>query len=138
MDNGFGFGIELQILLGLFSVYFHGFLDDLTLLEPFGFLFREAQHLVAFLFQYGPYRVSHERRVAVFIRYQLEFEGKCDKVSVPGTDGHLQERCDLSGSQFLLHFLREAVGLFPVNAQDCQFLVGQPFRMIDVVHFRIV
>lgn len=49
MDNGFGFGIELQILLGLFSVYFHGFLDDLTLLEPFGFLFREAQHLVAFL-----------------------------------------------------------------------------------------
>lgn len=69
---------------------------------------------------------------------QLKFEGKRDDVSVAGTDGHLHERGDLSGGQFLLHFLREAVGLFPVNAQCRQLLVGQPFRMIDVVHFRIV
>jgi hypothetical protein len=68
----------------------------------------------------------------------LEFEGKRDQVSVTGTDGHLQERCDLSGSQFLLHFLREAVCFLPVNAQDYQFFIRQSFRMIDVVHFRIV
>ena len=38
MDDGFGFGIELQILLGLFTVDFHSFLDDLTFVESFRFL----------------------------------------------------------------------------------------------------
>ncbi len=82
--------------------------------------------------------ISHESRIALLVGDQLKFEGKRDDVSVPGTDGHLHERGDLSGCQFLLHALREAVGLFPVNAQCRQLLVGQPFRMIDVVHFRIV
>lgn len=118
MNDGFGFGIELQILLGFLAVDLHGFLDDLTFTQPLRFLLRQTQYRTAFLFKHGPYRISHECRVAVFIRYQLKFEGKCDKVSVPGTDGHLQERCDLSGSQFLLHFLREAVGLFPLYLQQ--------------------
>ena len=33
MDDGFGFGIELQILLGLFTVDFHSFLETSPLLS---------------------------------------------------------------------------------------------------------
>ena len=34
MNDGFGFGIELQILLGFLAVDLHGFLDDLTFTQP--------------------------------------------------------------------------------------------------------
>ncbi len=67
MDNGFGFGIELQVLLGLLAVDFHGFLDDLTFTQPLRFLVRQTQHLIAFLFQYGTDRISHESRIALLV-----------------------------------------------------------------------
>ena len=127
VDDGTGLRVELEVLPGLFAVYIHGLLDDLSFFETFRFLFSQCQSLVAFRFKNRPDGIGHQGRATQPVCHQLEFERQCDGIAVLRTDGNLHEGRDLAGEQLFLHLLRQKVGLLLVDAQHRQLPVGQRF-----------
>ena len=127
VNDGLRFRVKLEVLPGLFAVHIHGLLDDFPLSEAFRFLFRQGDSLVAFRFESRPDGIGHQSRVALPVGHHLEFERQRDSIAILRTDGYLHKGRDFAGEQLFLHFLRQEVCLFPVNAQHCQLSVGQRF-----------
>ena len=67
MNDGFRFGIKLQILLSLFTVHIDRLLNYLTSGQAFSLLLSEIENLVAFPVQFGTYRIGNKSRSTVFV-----------------------------------------------------------------------
>ena len=67
MNDGFRFGIKLQILLSLFTVHIDRLLYYLTSGQTFSLLLSEVENLVAFPVQFGTYRIGNKSRSTVLV-----------------------------------------------------------------------